>query len=73
MTLSGRKTKWFKDSEARVERSNAAAAMVLRNEYNDPVKRQRMSAALQEAAVGVLTADEILENAREDMVKRRKQ
>lgn len=61
------KTKWIQDSEARQLRAERGAAMQLRNAYNDPATREKLPENLKLAAVDLLTADNILEEARADM------
>ncbi len=76
MTLPMRKTRYFRDSEERLERAEKAAAMALRNYYNNPKTQGKIPADLIPATVDLITADEILEKARKEMVdaheKRRK-
>lgn len=61
------KTKWIQDSEARQLRTERGAAMQLRIAYSDPATREKLPDNLKIAAVELLTADGILEEARAEM------
>lgn len=60
-------SRWFKDSKERQLRAERAAAMELRNAYNDPAVRETLPDNLKIAAIDLLTADQILEASREAM------
>lgn len=60
-------TLYYQDSEKRQLRAERAAAMVLRNVYKDETKRKSLQPELLLAAVDLLTSDEILEKARDEM------